>query len=74
MSYEHIYNGKETVLSNDGKNIESNGVMDQLKIFMESYRTIFDLSTDSIFIHDIKTGKIIDVNETTLKKFGYTKE
>lgn len=74
MSYEHIYNGKETVLSNDGKNIESNGVMDQLKIFMDSYRTIFDLSTDSIFIHDLKTGKIIDVNETTLKKFGYTKE
>jgi PAS domain S-box-containing protein len=40
----------------------------------ESYETIFNLSTDAIFVHDYKTGKIIDVNKCVLDKFGYTKE
>ncbi len=37
----------------------------------QNYRTLFNSSTDCIFIHDIETGKIIDVNDTTLKSFGY---
>ncbi len=44
------------------------------KLSEESYRTIFNSSTNSIFIHDLKTGKILDVNKTTLEKFEYTKQ
>lgn len=41
------------------------------KISKQNYRTLFNSSTDCIFIHDIESGKIIDVNDTTLKSFGY---
>jgi len=34
---------------------------------------IFDLATDSIFVHDTG-GKIINFNETACKKLGYSKE
>jgi PAS domain S-box-containing protein len=37
----------------------------------QNYRELFNTSTDSIFIHDINTGIILDVNETMLKTFGY---
>ena len=37
----------------------------------QNYRTLFDSSTDSIFIQDINSGIILDVNETMLKTFGY---
>jgi PAS domain S-box-containing protein len=40
----------------------------------QNYRTLFDTSTDSIFIHDINSGVILDVNETMLKTFGYSKK
>jgi PAS domain S-box-containing protein len=35
------------------------------------YRSIFDNANDAIFIHDIKDGTILDVNEKTLSMFGY---
>ena len=41
------------------------------KISKQNYRTLFNTSTDCIFIHEIETGKIVDVNDTTLKSFGY---
>ena len=37
----------------------------------QNYRTLFNTSTDTIFIHEVETGKIIDVNDTTLQTFGY---
>ncbi|WP_299527208.1 PAS domain S-box protein [uncultured Lutibacter sp.] len=36
-------------------------------------QTIFDSSTDGIFIHDTETGKILDVNEQMCTMFGYEK-
>lgn len=36
----------------------------------QSYREIFDSSTDAIFIHDLK-GKILDVNRAMLKMYEY---
>lgn len=39
-----------------------------------SYRAIFDAITDAIFIHDVKTGTILDVNQGTCDMYGYTKE
>jgi PAS domain S-box-containing protein len=40
----------------------------------ESYKTIFNSSTDAIFVHDLKTGEIVDVNSRVVEKFGYSKE
>ena len=37
------------------------------------YREIFNAGSDAIFIHDAKTGDILDVNEPMLKMYGYTK-
>ncbi len=47
---------------------------EELKLSEVNYRTIFNSSTDAIFIHDIETGKIIDANEKVLDMFGYTVE
>ncbi|MBD3337535.1 MAG: PAS domain S-box protein [Candidatus Lokiarchaeota archaeon] len=39
----------------------------------ENFRELFNSSTESIFIHDIKTGAILNVNKKTCDLFGYTK-
>lgn len=39
-----------------------------------SYRTIFNAANDSIFVHHLETGAILDVNETMCETFGYSKE
>lgn len=47
---------------------------ERMKRSEESYKAIFNSSTDSIFLHDPNSGEIIDVNQTALDKFGYTKQ
>ena len=37
----------------------------------EKYREIFNTPSEAIFIHDAKTGEILDVNQATLDIFGY---
>ena len=39
-----------------------------------SYRAIFDASNDTIFIHDIETGAILDVNRKACEVLGYSVE
>lgn len=39
-----------------------------------NYRAIFNAVGDAIFIHDIETGSIVDVNERFTKVYGYSKE
>jgi PAS domain S-box-containing protein len=39
-----------------------------------TYREIYNATTDAIFIHDIESGKIIDVNNAMLNMYGYTYE
>ncbi len=41
-----------------------------LIISEENYRTIFELATDSIFIHDPETGAIIDANRNAIESYG----
>jgi len=38
------------------------------------FRTIFNSVNDAIFVHDAKTGEIIDVNNKTLELYGYSFE
>ncbi|MDY0360873.1 MAG: response regulator [Desulforegulaceae bacterium] len=37
----------------------------------EKYKKIFNAPTEAIFIHDAKTGEIIDLNNAAIKMFGY---
>jgi PAS domain S-box-containing protein len=39
-----------------------------------SYRAIFEASDDAIFVHDIDTGAIVDVNPKACETYGYTYE
>lgn len=41
----------------------------ELKNSEKRFRAIFNSANDAIFIHDIRDGKIIDVNETTLEMY-----
>lgn len=45
-----------------------------LQISENRYRAIYNAPSDAIFIHDGKTGEILDVNQTMLDIYGYTKE
>src|SRR5665811_774668 len=39
-----------------------------------SYRAIFDAANDAIFVHDLQTGAILDVNHKMTEMYGYTIE
>jgi PAS domain S-box-containing protein len=45
-----------------------------LRVSEASYRSIFEAAEDAIFIHDIDTGTIVDVNPKACATFGYTRE
>ena len=45
-----------------------------LRVSEASYRAIFDAAEDAIFVHDIDTGAIVDVNLKACATFGYTRE
>jgi PAS domain S-box-containing protein len=36
-----------------------------------SYRALFDSSNDAIYVHDIETGRVLDVNAKTCELHGY---
>ncbi len=35
------------------------------------FQTIYNATTDAIFIHDAETGKIVDVNQSMVEMYGY---
>ncbi len=45
-----------------------------LRVSEASYRAIFDAAEDVIFVHDIETGAIVDVNPKACSTFGYTRD
>ena len=38
------------------------------------YRTIFDLANDAMFLHDARTGAILDVNQKMTELYGYSRD
>lgn len=40
----------------------------------QTYRELFNNTIDALFLHDMHTGAIIDVNDRALQIFGYTRE
>ncbi len=63
-------NGVPHVLSVVRDVTERKKVEKEIKISKAYFQTIFDSTTDAIFIHDGK-GEIIDVNSTMCKMYGY---
>ena len=47
---------------------------DKLKESEDRFRTIFNSINDAVFIHDIETGAILNINNTTCNMYGYTRE
>ena len=39
-----------------------------------SYRAIFDAAEDAIFVHDIETAAIVDVNSRACEDYGYSRD
>ena len=65
-------NGEITGVMSLGLNVtERIKTENQLKESERTYREIFEGSNDVIYIHDIKTGAIIDVNSKVSELFGY---
>lgn len=46
----------------------------KLKKAGQTYLSIFNSTSEAIFIHDADTGKILDVNDTATMMFGYDRE
>ncbi|MCE1225341.1 MAG: PAS domain-containing sensor histidine kinase [Geobacteraceae bacterium] len=40
----------------------------------ERFHTIYDSLNDAVFIHDAETGRILDVNETMSRLYGYSRD
>ncbi len=40
----------------------------------ERYRRLFEMESDTVFMHDWETGQILDANTAALKMYGYTIE
>jgi PAS domain S-box-containing protein len=45
---------------------------DALAVSEQSFKEIFNSTTEAIFIHDADTGQVLDVNETMLKIYGFS--
>ncbi len=45
-----------------------------MNLTLENYRSIFDDVSDAIFVFDMNTGTIIEVNNAVSEMFGYTRE
>ena len=46
--------------------------MESLRESEINYHEIFNATSEAIMVHDIETGKIIDLNETALRMFGFS--
>jgi PAS domain S-box-containing protein len=72
---ENPETGNPTNITTISRNItELKKAEESLKHSERTYREIFDSFTDALFIHDIDTGAILDVNDSMLTKFGYKRE
>ncbi|MEW6350882.1 MAG: PAS domain S-box protein [Thermodesulfobacteriota bacterium] len=49
-------------------------VEEALQTSEANYRAIFNAANDAIFVHDLHTGQILDVNEKMSLMYGYAKE
>ena len=67
-----IISGHERVLATECDITERKQAADKLRASEANYRTIFNTVYDAIFVHDMETGAILDVNKRMCEMFGYT--
>ncbi|MBN2484213.1 MAG: PAS domain S-box protein [Candidatus Omnitrophica bacterium] len=53
---------------------ERKAAEEKVMIAAKNYHNIFNSASDAIFVHDPKTGKIIDVNDRMIELYGFTRE
>ncbi|HON18556.1 MAG TPA: PAS domain S-box protein [Salinivirgaceae bacterium] len=73
-SHETIYHdrlARHVTINDVTQLIKSHEIISQKE---REFREIFNSSFDSILLHDIETGRIIDCNEITTQLYGFTKE
>ncbi len=67
--------GNEEYIIGTGIDITDRKIAEEaLVVSEESYRAIFNTASDAIFVHDIETGQIIDINDKACEMFIYPKE
>ncbi len=49
-------------------------VVSRLRTSEERFHAIYDSLNDAVFIHDAVSGRIVDVNETACRMYGYSHE
>lgn len=64
----------ETIAAQMGTTIARLRAKEALIASERNYREIFNAANEAIFVHDPTTGAIVDVNQTALDMFGYSKE
>ncbi|MBN1251666.1 MAG: PAS domain S-box protein [Bacteroidales bacterium] len=80
----HIHEQGQIYFDKSGKPIRFSGIMqdiservlaeENLRKSEETYRNIFNSSSECIFIHDAETGVIVDVNKSIQKMYGYNEK
>ena len=70
-----ITNGKVTMLRGSFQDITERKQAEVNLLHSEqNYREIFDATNEAIFLHDAETGKVLDVNDTMLRMYGYDRK
>jgi len=41
---------------------------------LRNYETIFNATNEAIFVHDVQSGRILDINDRMLEIYGYTRD
>ena len=75
----HIEPGPAQVFTKPGRAVikelaERKAIQDALTESEQRFHTIFDSVNDAIFVHDLKTGAILDVNQRMCEMYGYTRQ
>ncbi len=72
---EFSKNGKVITVMTISRDITSRKEVEkQLTKSEENYRNIFNSTNEAIVVHDIETGKIVDINQAGCKMYGYQRE
>lgn len=58
----------------DKRQAENEILKESQRATEKNYQEIFNSVNDALFIHDIKTGAILDVNKKMCEMYGYTKK
>ncbi len=70
--FNYTLDGKPTRAAGTHRDITERKLAEEaLRESEKNYRIIFNSTNEAIFIHDAATGKILDVNDSMLKMYGY---